>query len=377
MRDSGTGAPLAVGVIGCGWIARAAHLPLLARMPGARVAAVADPDAGCRAAAARLAPGAAAYADYEQLLDAPGIDAVIIAAPSGVHAAVALAAVERGKHVYLEKPFATSLADGRRLLAAWRRAGVVGMTGFNYRFNPLYEGAGLRLRRGDIGRVTAVRSVFATAPRELAAWKRARASGGGVLLDLGSHHVDLVRHWLGAEVRSVSAAVRSVRAEDDSAALTLELGDGTLVQSLFSLAAVEDDRFELYGEHGRLGVDRLASLTLRVDPPVRSAGDRLRALARGAQGALNVGYALRKRRSPLHEPSFAVALTHFVTAARTGTLDAADAPTFDDGYAALAVIVAAEESARTGRSVPVLGLADVADADFRTPQPSISKRRIP
>jgi myo-inositol 2-dehydrogenase/D-chiro-inositol 1-dehydrogenase len=374
MRHSGTGAPLAVGVIGCGWIARAAHLPLLARMPGLRVAAVADPDAGCRAAAARLAPGAAAYADYEELLDASGIDAVIIAASSGVHATLAVAALERGKHVYLEKPLATTLADGRRVLAAWRRAGVVGMTGFNYRFNSLYERAGLRLLRGDIGRVTAARSVFATAPRELAAWKRARASGGGVLLDLGSHHVDLVRHWLGAEVRSVTAAVRSVRDEDDSAALTMELGDGTLVQSLFSLAAVEDDRFEFYGEHGRLVVDRLASLTVRVDPPLRGPADHVRALARAAQGALNVGYALRKRRSPLHEPSFAVALAHFVAAARAGTLDAAEAPSFDDGYAALAVIVAAEESARSGRSVPVLGLTGVADTG-RTPP--ISNRRIP
>ena len=200
-------APVALGLIGCGSIARNVHLKVLRRLPGVRVAALADPDAQRLNAAQRLVPGAAGCADYRQLLDLPHVQAVVIAAPNAHHAEMTVAALDRRKHVYLEKPIATSLAGARQILAAAQQAGTVGMMGFNYRFNPLYQETRRLIRSGRLGELVSVRSVFATASHPLPDWKQSRHSGGGVLLDLASHHVDLVRHFLGGEVRAVFATV--------------------------------------------------------------------------------------------------------------------------------------------------------------------------
>ena len=85
-------APLRLGVIGCGQIARAIHLPVLRRIPEARIVALAEPVDASRAAAAALAPGATAYPDYRELLNAGGLDAVVICAPPHLHAPSAIAA---------------------------------------------------------------------------------------------------------------------------------------------------------------------------------------------------------------------------------------------------------------------------------------------
>jgi UDP-N-acetylglucosamine 3-dehydrogenase len=127
---------LRIGVIGCGRIARAVHLPVLGRLPDARVVAIAEPDEPSRAAAAALVRGATAYADYGDLLRAGGVDAVVICVPPQLHVPVATAAFDAGLHVYLEKPIAPTVAEGERLVEAWRRARKVGMIGFNFRFHP-------------------------------------------------------------------------------------------------------------------------------------------------------------------------------------------------------------------------------------------------
>ena len=336
---------LRVGVIGCGAVARAVHIPLLRALPGVTVTAVADPDGPRRAAGARAAGAAVPCATHEELLARPDVDAAVVSTPTGLHAEVALAALAVGKHVYLEKPLAASLEDGRAVLAAWRRSGRVGMVGFNYRFNDLHHRAAERVRSGELGEVVCARTVFSTAAADVAEWKRSRGGGGGVLLDLASHHVDLVRFLFGREVRRVFAAVWSQRTEDDGAALHLEMEGGLAVQSFFSLAAVEEDRVEIYGSRGKLVVDRYASLDAELLPASRGRGARLAAAARRIAGWRRAPYLLSKLRSPLHEPSFGAALTHFVRAARG---EAPAAPDFDDGYRSLAVVDAAERSARTG-----------------------------
>src|SRR5262245_25271328 len=100
-----------VGILGCGGIARAAHVPSLARERDVAITALADQDAANLAAARTLAPRAHATADYRDVLAAADVDAVIIALPPALHADAAVAALETGKHVYVEKPLATSLAD--------------------------------------------------------------------------------------------------------------------------------------------------------------------------------------------------------------------------------------------------------------------------
>ena len=93
--------PLRIGVIGCGQIARAIHLPVLARIRDARVVALAEPVEASRAAAAALAPEAAAFADYRELLQTRGLDAAVICVPPHLHAPCAIAAFDAGLHVYL------------------------------------------------------------------------------------------------------------------------------------------------------------------------------------------------------------------------------------------------------------------------------------
>jgi predicted dehydrogenase len=345
-------AALRVGLIGCGRVVQLVHLNVLTRLPDVDLVALAEPDPQRREEAHRRVPTAVAVADYDGLLDRADVDAVVICTPSALHAEIALAALERGKHVYIEKPLATSVADGQRVLAAWQRAGVVGMVGFNYRFNRLHQRVRAHLQAGRLGELVAARSVFATPLRPLPDWKQRRESGGGVLFDLASHHVDLVRFLLGSEVREVYARVWSQLSEGDNAMLELRLDSGLVVQSFFSLIAVDEDRFEIYGQAGKLAVDRYLSLDAELTDPTRSRA-RARWVWGGLQRLIPSPHALQKVMAPGNEPSYRAALAHFVVAARHNQ---PASPDLADGFRSLAVLEAAEESARMGRPVAVANL---------------------
>lgn len=348
---------LKVGLIGCGSIAQLVHLNILTRLPEVALVALAEPDPQRRHAASQRAPSAVACATYQELLASPEVEAVVICLPNALHAEAAVAALERGKHVYLEKPLALSLDEGRSVLAAWRRAGVVGMIGFNLRFQPLFQAAKQHVQSGRLGDLVGVRSVRSTVGQSLPPWKLSRQSGGGVLLDLASHHIDLLHFLFGQTVREVFAELRSHRSEDDSAMLQLQLADGLGVQAFFSLNAVEEDRFEVYGQAGKLTVDRYSSLDVEIaDATQKFSGfsqfiRKLRALVRNPS-------LLGKILAPRREPSYRAALAHFVRTVRVGR---PTSPDLWDGYRSLAVIAAAEESARTGQ---VVVLPDSADEGF-------------
>jgi len=339
-----------LGVLGCGWIARHVHLPVLGRRRDVEVVAVCDVNEDVRRTAADLAPEATPYRDPLEALEDPRLDGVVIATPPGTHADLAVAAFERGLHVYLEKPVATNLEEGIRLLRAWRNVGTVGMPGLNYRFAPRAAALRADVREGRAGRPLLVRTVFTVARLPRGGWRDARAGGGGVLLDLASHHVDLVRFVLDAEVESARARIWSHRAEDDCATLNLTLDDGTPVHSFFSSATAEEDVIEICGDRAKLTLDRYRSdrIELTSANPLRSRLERLRAALPGPA-------MLRKIREPLREPSFRIALERFVRAIRDGDDPGVD---LEDGVRALAVIDAAERSARGGgRPTPVPSLA--------------------
>jgi predicted dehydrogenase len=134
------------------------------------------------------------------------------------------------------------------------------------------------------------------------------------------------------------------------------MAGGLLVQSLFSIGAAEDDRFEVYGSAGKLTVDRHESLAVELSGPSR--GRRLAATRRELGALARGAYAMRKLRRPQAEPSYALALARFAAAARANR---PTAPDFLDGLRSLAVIEAAEESARSGRAAaPSLVGADLA-----------------
>ncbi|HEU4721416.1 MAG TPA: Gfo/Idh/MocA family oxidoreductase [Gemmatimonadaceae bacterium] len=327
---------LRVGVIGCGRIARGIHLPVLARLTGVRVAAIAEPDEENRRAAAAIARGASVYADYRDLLRAGGIDAAVICVPPHLHGPVAVAAFDAGLHVYVEKPLVPSLVESVPLLDAWRRARTIGMIGFNFRFHPQITSIRQRVRDGAIGTPLGVRGVFSILPNELPDWKRTRSTGGGVLLDLASHHVDLVHYLLGDEVVRVYATSRSLRGEADHAAVQLELASGVMVQLFASLGATDENRLEILGTEGKLVMDR-TELLRAEHVPATERGARARRLVR-ALAALEPQRVLR---SPGAEPSFAAALEAFTWSAAG---NAFAGPDLVDGVRNLAVIEAAERS---------------------------------
>ncbi len=343
MRNEGAGR-LRVGLLGAGRIARRFHLPILASMPGVALAAIADPVAEAREACRALAPGAACHADFAQLLDAQPLDAIVICLPPALHAHAAVAGFARGLHVYVEKPLAISADEGRAMLDAWRRAGTAGMVGFNHRFHPLALALKSEVARGRAGDVTLVRTSFSGARRALPEWKRLRETGGGALLDLAGHQVDLLRFLFDAEIVDVSALSMSARSDGDTAVAALRLSTGPLVSLCASLAATEEDRIEVHGTRGRLVFDRYRSSRLHRSPGHRDFGTAARLLsALGVAGG--VPRALRDALFPPRDTTFALALRAFVAAARGG---GPTKPDLDDGMASLAVVLAAERSAREG-----------------------------
>ncbi len=339
---------LKVGIAGCGAIARQVHLPLLAARPDVAIHALVDADIDALSEASTRVRGARPYATIADMLAESRPDAVIVALPTAEHALAASAVLHAGCDLYLEKPLTAGLTEAAPVLDAWRASGRIGMMGFNERFNPLHCRLRDLLRSGRAGNPVFARTVFSVGAAAVPDWKRRRATGGGALLDLGSHRIDLMRFLFGREVVAVQATIESRRTEDDTVLVELELEEGPRVQGFFSLAAAEHDQIEVFGERARLAVSRFTSLDVAiVDNPGEGGGAAARMLRR--VGALRqLPAAWRARRSPLREPGYAIALDRFVAAVRSRRLDA-DAADLDAGLACLAVIAAAERSARSGR----------------------------
>jgi predicted dehydrogenase len=336
-------AELRVGLFGCGAIASYFHLRALRRTAGARLVAAADPDPDARARARRLA-AIDVHERSDELLGRTDVDAVVICAPTALHAELAVAAARAGKHVYVEKPQASSREDADRVIAAVDAAGVTAVVGFNRRVHPLFARARGLLVAGRIGRVRAGQMAFCEplVAGAMPAWKRRRETGGGVLLDLASHHVDVLRWYLGDEVTEVVATLTSDAAEHDGARLDLAFAGGVHAQGLFSFGAGRAEHLDMFGDHGSLRVDRYRP-ALEVRGP-RRLGYGLR---RGwvSPTPRTAAWRLYRKMRPGWDPSFARALQAFVAAVNGEPHDLA---TLGDGLRALDVVLAAERSALGG-----------------------------
>lgn len=337
-----------VGLMGCGRIARLVHMNTLKGMRGVRLLAVSDADEKCRDDAGRAAPGAKIFSDYRELLGYKDIDAVIICLPNSLHAEAAAEAFREGKHVYLEKPLARNTEEGERVIKTWKKSGMKGMIGFNLRFNPLYQALKNRIRSGIIGNINCVRTVFTSASRSLPEWKRSRESGGGVPLDLASHHADLVRYLLDTEIAEVYGRIESRVSEHDNASVSMRTKNGLDVQSYFSLNSIDEDKIEIYGTLGKLTADRYHSLNVELVSSESHEHGRIGRL-KDYLSSIPASPVLKDRiLGTGREPSFERALGHFASSILEG---APTSPDLADGFASLCAIEAVEESARTGRTV--------------------------
>ena len=340
---------LRVGVIGCGQVALTSHLHLLARMPGVRVSGLADTDAHALRTGMRLAPAAEAFGDSRTLIESGIADAVVIALPTHLHADAAVAAFDAGLHVYLEKPIAADIDDALSIVNAWNASKAVGMIGFNFRFNPLVQKLKDLVASGKIGNVTSAQTRFVTPAPGSTSWRATRSTGGGALLDLAVHHIDLIRFVLDDEIETVTARIQSRRSDEDFAELTIRTRHGTAVRIDAAFGESFDDHVEVHGTHGILWTDRGTALDVGFS---RAAGSpTLLSRARAAfPTPSRILFFASSRRAPYHDISFNLALRSFVSAASSSR---AIHPDLIDGVAALQVVAAARESSAGGNAVTV------------------------
>jgi UDP-N-acetylglucosamine 3-dehydrogenase len=210
------GRRLRAGVIGVG-VMGSNHARVLAELPGVEFVGVADPDR-VQAHSVAQALGCTEFPDFETLLDA-GAEAVTIAAPTHVHHEIALACIARGVHVLVEKPIASTIEEGRAIVAAARRAGVTLMVGHVERFNPAVQAIKDALRGEDILSI-AITRVGPFPPR---------MSNVGVVIDLAVHDIDLIRWFTDSEIVEVQPQLSSAVAErEDIALLQFRTASGVL-----------------------------------------------------------------------------------------------------------------------------------------------------
>ena len=196
-----------VGVIGAGMIGRRAHLPGY-REAGAQIVAVADL-VGKRAAQAAEDFGATSwYEDYRELLSDSTIDAVSVCTPNHLHKEVTIAALRAGKHVLCEKPMAMNTGEALAMREAAKEIGKLLVVGFQNRFRPDVQRLKQFVDAGDLGAVYYARTGFVRRRGTPFGWFTVKEeSGGGPMIDLGVHVIDLTRYLMGnPRAVSVSAA---------------------------------------------------------------------------------------------------------------------------------------------------------------------------
>ncbi|MFL9499322.1 Gfo/Idh/MocA family oxidoreductase [Rhodopseudomonas palustris] len=207
---------LRIGVIGAG-VMGTNHGRVLAGLPGVTLVGIVDPMPEHRDRAIELI-GCKTFATLDELLLA-GVDAVTIAAPTHLHHDVALTCIGRGIHVLVEKPIASTVAEGREIVAAAEKAGVTLMVGHVERFNPAVAAIKQAIRDEDILSIGITR-VGPFPPR---------MSNVGVVIDLAVHDIDLIRWFTDSEITEVQPQLSSAIAErEDIALLQFRTASGVL-----------------------------------------------------------------------------------------------------------------------------------------------------
>ncbi len=200
---------IGVGLIGCGGIALANHVPGIGLCKDAKITALCDADQAVLGRAVQQTGVSVATTRYEELLALDSVDAVIVATPNLFHAPIAVAAVKAGKHVLCEKPIAMSRDEASAMFEAARHAGVRHMTAFTYRFVPAMRYMAHLVSTGAIGVPYHFRAQrFQDWGTRSIGWRQvAKMAGSGELGDMLSHRIDFA-HLLLGEVTEVVASLR-------------------------------------------------------------------------------------------------------------------------------------------------------------------------
>lgn len=318
--------------------------------------------------------------DWRSVLDRRDIDIVDICAPGWMHAEIAIAALEAGKHVLVEKPLANTLAEAEAMTAAAAAArgkGVQSMIGFNYRRVPALALARELIAEGRLGTIRHVRAAYlqdwlADAGSPMTWRLRKETAGSGALGDIASHAIDQVLFLLGGTVTEVSGRLHTfVSARpgadgpeqvtvDDAAWATLTLDSGAIASVEVSRVATGQKnslKVEIYGDKGSLlfDLETINELSFQdATLPVREQGF-LRILVNEPEHPYMAawwpqGHVIGWEHTFTHE------IRDFLAAVDGGT---PPSPSFEEGLAVQRVLTAIEESANAKSAIIQLSTAPV------------------
>lgn len=276
-----------LGLIGLGYIG-GVHSYNCLRLEDARLVGVADLSRGALSKAKKQGvPNT--YNDYQELLKNPEIDAVIIALPTHLHAKCATAAAEAHKHILLEKPIARSTPEGKEILAAARSNNVKIMIGHPLRFSSPYANLKKRIDNGELGEIQTAYAVNINngpfihraetgAPMPVPDWLwKKDLAGGGALIDLGSHMINLVQ-WYFGEVTDAKSYLgyRFNLEQEDHAICLLKFREGQVVTvNVGWYSGQTQMRLDVHGTGGHAAavnvppskIKTITQLMLRKTPP--------------------------------------------------------------------------------------------------------------
>jgi len=354
-----------VGVVGTGWWADLHHLPGLQSRPEVEVVALCGRNPERLAAVADRFGVPGRFTDWREMLERARLDVVVIVTPNVHHHAIALAALRAGAHVICEKPLAMDHRQALEMARVARELGRHTLTAFTHRALSAAAHVKQLVDEGFLGRPLHVSAAYLTGshlkPGKPASWRMRRAEAGtGVLGDIGSHLVDLVRWWLG-DLTHVAAQWLNAHPErpggpvdgDEACAFLARLEGGA--QGVFQASKLvagrgNYQRVELSGEAGSLvyeadpGVDPTWTGRVLAGRPDRTGLVEV-ALPRALTAGLDDPDPMAGRRAAYRR------LTDPLFAALAG--GGPCRPGFEDGAAVQAVLDAVAASAEGGGWVPV------------------------
>ena len=230
MSTSKDPSPIRVGVIGTGAISQVVHVPIFAEREDVELVAMADSDPHKAETLSRRF-GVPLVMDADELIGFDELDAVVLCTPNGYHEEQAIAALEAGKHVLVERPVALTAAGASRVVEVAERAARVLAVGMPHRFRPEVVALRSFVAGGELGGVSAVRGSWMTRPTPAmrSSWRQdPDVAGGGALMDLGIAALDLCLWVIGyPQMKRVSCVIgRHDEGVEDAATLMAESTDG-------------------------------------------------------------------------------------------------------------------------------------------------------
>ena len=331
-----------IGILGSGFMGRTNAETITKYLPGAKLVAIAG---GKRAAQLAKDYGVQSEEDPSALLARDDIDAVFISTPHARHGAQATEAAGRGKHVLLDKPMATSVAECNDIIEAAEASGVNVMIMFGQRFRIVNREAHRLIREGAIGRVTMIHT-WSLNPGGLASlppWQ-SLSENLGTLFGHGVHNIDLVRWFTGSEVETVAARSQFEPGGNEVSTMSvLGLANGAMA-SLWVSWAVPAPGFpaggfsaRVVGEKGLLELDAYGSLRLGRDGNWTVVAEQAPIDFKG-KGMLD----------PVRLEAYGLQGREFLDSIREGRRPSV---TGEDGRAAVAIALAAYDSSRQGKTI--------------------------